>query len=673
IHALRTFGEFDNVSSNAHIVWASGDRTLMSNGELFVARQLGGGFFTNSVFKVTSDGDASNSHLLTDAVATSSGFVVGGSFVTTAPDLLGKTVKLTAANDADTPGAEIRDASSPAWDQPRVVATTPEGLIARTSSKVLLYRPGTTSDPVTVATAEGNDTQYGCGLNIGDVEWMAGQLFVAGCWAKLTVGTTETPRNAVSIDLANLSIIGRFNVGNAVQIAALDRVDTRIAVISRITGTTNQYTLRHYLQSGEAAPGYSRSIQGTVGDLAPVGTSTFALGGWNLSLDSNPLTSPLWQVDPYARAQDQPGTNPRDRQITWVTRPVNSMLGVTDPAFGYRLYIGMNAFPRSDNRGFEPTLVAANRSLENVSGLEVITSGAVRDLAGTGESLWLAGDFQTVTVDGAVFQASGVAGFTNYSNRELITRPLTPVAENPTLTENPAGEPDSGDGATEPAPGEEPQTPVEALPMPVEEPATPVEALPVPAASLPALPTSGTPAAGEFAFDNGESTTRAVVDRTGAITLEPAVDALRPMITTITPGSRTVRVAYTPVSGTNTYKVIAISGKTTKSCRTTTLACTVKKLDPWRKWTFQVEATGNFGTATSDNSPSMKPFVRVKKGSSPRLTSIVKPGAKGKATWKASGACKVAGSKLTTPKRAVRCTVRVKAGKTTRTVSIRVN
>jgi hypothetical protein len=349
------------------------------------------------------------------------------------------------------------------------------------------------------------------------------------------------------------------------------------------------------------------------------------------------------------------------------------MLGVTDPAFGYRLYIGMNAFPRSDNRGFEPTLVAANRSLENVSGLEVITSGAVRDLAGTGESLWLAGDFQTVTVDGAVFQASGVAGFTNYSNRELITRPLTPVAENPTLTENPAGEPDSGDGATEPAPGEEPQTPVEALPMPVEEPATPVEALPVPAASLPALPTSGTPAAGEFAFDNGESTTRAVVDRTGAITLEPAVDALRPMITTITPGSRTVRVAYTPVSGTNTYKVIAISGKTTKSCRTTTLACTVKKLDPWRKWTFQVEATGNFGTATSDNSPSMKPFVRVKKGSSPRLTSIVKPGAKGKATWKASGACKVAGSKLTTPKRAVRCTVRVKAGKTTRTVSIRVN
>ncbi|MGA0862834.1 MAG: hypothetical protein ACO3RB_02985 [Ilumatobacteraceae bacterium] len=659
IHALRTFGEFDNVSSSANMLWASGDRTLMSNGELFVARRLGGGFFTNSVFTVTSDGDASNSYLLNDAAATSTGFVVGGSFVTTAPDLLGKTVKLNEANDAETPGVEIRDASSPAWDQPRVVAATPLGLVARTSSKILLYRPGTTSDPVTVATAEGNDTQYGCGLNIGDVEWMAGKLFVAGCWATLTVGSTETPRNAVSIDLANLSLVGRFDVGNAVQIAALDRADTRVAVISRVTTNANQYTMKHFLQSGASAPGTARSIQGDVKDLVPVGTSTFVVGGWHLSLDSKLPTSPLWQVDPYVRTQDEPGTNPRDRQITWVTRPINSMLAVNDPAFGYRLYIGMNAFPRSDNRGFEPTLVAANGRLENISGLEVITSAAVRDIAGTGETLWLAGDFQTITVDGAVFQASGVSGFTNFSNRELITRPLTPVAENPTLIENPSGEPDSGDGTTEPAP--------------VEEPETPVAALPVPAASQPPLPTSGTPAAGEFAFDNGESTTRAVVDQGGTISLEPAVDPGRPMVTKVTPGSRTVRVAYTPVNGTNTYKVIAISGKTTKTCRTTTLACTVKKLDPWRKWTFQVEATGNFGVATSDYSPSMKPFVKVKKGSSPRLTSIVKPGAKGKATWRASGACKVSGSKLTTPKRAVRCTLRVKAGKTTRTVSIRVN
>jgi hypothetical protein len=61
----------------------------------------------------------------------------------------------------------------------------------------------------------------------------------------------------------------------------------------------------------------------------------------------------------------------------------------------------------------------------------------------------------------------------------------------------------------------------------------------------------------------------------------------------------------------------------------------------------------------------------LRKGASSSLTSLIRPAGKGKATWRASGGCRISGAKLVAPAKADKCTLTLSQAKYLKTPASR--
>jgi hypothetical protein len=105
---------------------------------------------------------------------------------------------------------------------------------------------------------------------------------------------------------------------------------------------------------------------------------------------------------------------------------------------------------------------------------------------------------------------------------------------------------------------------------------------------------------------------------------------------------------------------------------TTSRSYTFTGLKPWQSYSAKIYAHNAAGYSTSASSSSAYPKFIVKKKSKTTLTSIITPASSKKSKWSESGSCSIKKSKLVAPKKAATCTVRVKNGSTTRTVTVLV-
>lgn len=171
------------------------------------------------------------------------------------------------------------------------------------------------------------------------------------------------------------------------------------------------------------------------------------------------------------------------------------------------------------------------------------------------------------------------------------------------------------------------------------------------------------------------------------VVLPPAVIATtggdRPVITiTGTPADRAIDVRWAVptalAKAKATYTVTASPGG--QKCTTSTTSCVFKKLDPWTGYSFVIKTVTAASASVPDSTPSIpvNPVRIVKRGSRTEPTKLISPASTGKATWKATGGCKVTkdGKTFTATKDAALCTLSVttaKAGKvpkTTRAITV---
>jgi hypothetical protein len=92
-----------------------------------------------------------------------------------------------------------------------------------------------------------------------------------------------------------------------------------------------------------------------------------------------------------------------------------------------------------------------------------------------------------------------------------------------------------------------------------------------------------------------------------------------------------------------------------------------------------ISATATTTTTTTTTAPKAAVVTKtLRNGASSSLTSLIRPVGKGKATWRASGGCRISGAKLVAPKKAGKCTLSLSQAKylktpaSKRTISITV-
>jgi len=165
---------------------------------------------------------------------------------------------------------------------------------------------------------------------------------------------------------------------------------------------------------------------------------------------------------------------------------------------------------------------------------------------------------------------------------------------------------------------------------------------------------------GEFSANVGGVTVTGRVETGGkvVVTRPESVPAAKPFVTSLTPGSRSVRVGWSAVPGAISYVVVASGGKL-QSCRTDATECTVSGLVPGYPYQFVVSASADT-TVKSDASLPVKPVFAMKRNATVNANRVlpVPTDRKAKVTWKAKGTCKVNSSgAITTTKKRGRCTV----------------
>ncbi len=604
------------------MVWANADNTLTDVGWLYSTTSTLGPLALAASRAVATDTNGS----LSTAASSGDKVILGGYFSTMGNTAFDFTTRLPGDGKVGTDAEPLAGF----WND--VLTSTPHGVVVRSGTSLLLYANGPTQPPKVIATARPSTTGS-CFYVFNDAEWHDGRLYVAGCWDNVTVGSETVFNGALSIEqLGEVPQIGRlFPVGAGLQIAAAGALVMTVSV----TQIGNK-TISLFDRDPSGVVRWSTDATGEIYDLVgfPIdGTrhAHFLIGGWTMSIAG---------INRGALALLRPTVvgAPPVTSMDWMPLPARALS--YDAANNRVLIAGESTFG-----GVRRTLLALRTPLLDVAvGPVVVTNDVIHDVEVKDNAVHIGGAFQTMTVNGTTYRSSGIAGFSNWTGAAVVTRPETPIVDQPAAPRDS----NSGNGGGAPASNEGDDAPIGN-----------------PAEQLPPLPANGTPQEGLFkVVDDAGNATTVVVDKNGTVTLSPPTSSARPTISRLAPGSRTMKVSWGALFGTDSYTV--------KTCRTTKTSCTVKKLDPWRAWTFTVEAKDGRVVTSSDVSPALKPFVSVKKGKSPNLRDIVKPGAKGKASWRVNGACKVAGTKLTTPKRATRCTVTVKAGTSTRTVSVRV-
>ena len=81
----------------------------------------------------------------------------------------------------------------------------------------------------------------------------------------------------------------------------------------------------------------------------------------------------------------------------------------------------------------------------------------------------------------------------------------------------------------------------------------------------------------------------------------------------------------------------------------------------------QVGAISATATTTTTAPKAATVTKTVRKGASSSLTSLIRPSGKGKATWRATGGCRISGTKLVAPAKAGKCTLTLSQAKLLKT------
>ena len=625
--------------TTSYIIWAGADHTLFPNSALYSTS-------TNQVqyLRQRSPYD----RISTAKFISGRGLLIGGQFDTAIETVHNELVRIP--DEGRIYG--VRDAGDSIYTLDRMVST-PRGPVAMANGdSIWLLGRDASVQPTRIATYTRPNICFGQ----KDLYTVGNSVFVTGCWKNLTVNDTTTMDNIVEIDLS----------GETPRIArtyttALDQ-PAQIAVTENylFVATINDELVTYSRATGEEIG--RREHAGIVWDMLAVtrnGTEVLLVGGQVLKMaNSGFVQAPLLQLT----VTDQSVRNLLLSPTDLVGNTVASLAvdaGNTDPAgprYVYAAGQGLRVAGREQavvQLDFDTGAVDPRMTLAPV--------GFVLDIAVHGNRLWGVGSFETVKVNDRTYRTSSVVAY-NLDTHTIFERGTIPLV---TTTTTPPTTVASAVAPVDTAPDTSTTNPEDALTGPPVGPTPP-----------PLLPDSGDAAPGTYTVESDGVRTEVQVLPDGSIKILPngqGAVATGLMIIKLVPGSRTVKVSWSSVSGKPVYKVTTGRGKAKRTCTTSKNSCTVKNLDPWKAHAFIVEAVKGKKKYASPSSPRIKPFVAVKKGSSTKVSSIAPQGAKGKAKWTTGAPCSVKNGKLVAPKKSGKCQLTVTVGKSTRKVMVRVS
>ncbi|MFM9083114.1 MAG: hypothetical protein ACKOQ7_04335, partial [Actinomycetota bacterium] len=614
---------------SSSMVWADAIRTLFSNGAIYDSSARSYSFMRGT----------SNSNVITVARSMGQrGLVLGGLFKVASPTVVSSLMRLPDDGSIDS----IRSVDT---DNGVVsaIADTPMGTIAVLGrNRIAILGPDPSSPPTLVATLQGTGN---CVQGNFDLASTGSSLVVGGCWGTITVGNTSTANRVVEIDFSSGSpvLAQTYAVGEIFpeQIAVTRKHvfvssvtgQSALMALSRSTGRiVGRTPLFNYPYDMIAAPQGDR-------DILLLGGNNVGFGG-----DSG-QSGPIMQMTVDAQFDGR-------FNFTIPSARINSVMafatdsGIAEPTNPRYVYAGGIRSTRAAN---SPSIIKFDLSTGTVvPGPDLSVDNRIHDIAVRNDRLWVVGEFLTAVSNGTTHRASGVIGY-DLAREAVFLRGAVPTPTTSTSsTVAPAGVPDDD--------------------APTGEPVGPTPP--------PALPVSGEAGEGTYSVRSASGQlieVRVLAD--GTLIIRPEIATIpegTPFIVALVPGSRTVKVRWDAVPGNPVYKVSTGRGKGKRTCTTTRTSCTVKNLDPWKAHTFTVEAVRGRTRTISDFSPGVKPFVKVRKGSATKVSSIAPQGAKGRAKWTTRTPCSVKNGKLLVPKKAARCSLKVVVGKSTRTVNVRI-
>lgn len=616
------------------MLWMDDDSTLLSNGVMYEA----------TIDKYQPLRATSDMWNVSAAVSLGTrGLLLGGGFLTSLET--NRSAILQVPENGSPSG--VREVDPDALQSVQDMTTTPEGVVAAVNGNaVVLTGADPDAPPVRLASIVEDRS---CVIRSVKLAAVGDSLFVAGCWSSIQVGRTTTSNRLIEIDLAGDSPVLKqaFDVG-ATHPHAVAATDDYVFAASNFPVPE--------LMSLRRATGVMvgrRPMGRTPTDMVGVkmnGRPVVFLGGDTIggAEAGAPLGSlkTLDVTDLNASALDFSQSGEFGRRIASLAVD-SSDTREGGPRY---LYIGGAYLGPENDRTSVTRLDLETGALDPLFKLRL--EGLLTRIAVHEGKVWAVGGFDAATVAGRPYRVSGIVGYDAEAHTPIL-RAATPTATTvPPATVPPVVGPDS-DGSDDPSAGE-----------------------PIGPTPPPDLPDSGEPSVGTYSVDSGnglKSEVQVLAD--GSMTVLPGAGVLRngaPFIERLVPGSRTVKVSWFPAPGKPVYKVTTGKGKSKRTCTTTKTSCTVKNLDPWKPHSFVVEAVRGKKRTTSLRSPAIKPFVKVKKSSSTKVSSLAPQGAKGKARWTTTSPCTVKNAKLVAPKKAGRCTLTVVAGKSTRRVTVRI-
>ena len=534
------------------------------------------------------------------------------------------------------------------WSQAERVATTPQGMLYHLQDGLFWVGTGQKLPGTRVATIINPSWPM-----ITVFDSAASSILVGGNWGKLAVGGREYANKLIEFNTTSgTPVPTNFNydpVRYTTAPVAVARNGDRIYVAEHAPTPI----VRSFSANGALLGNIASFTNGeiTAMTVIPGATPRLMVGGVFLTRMINNQEVPRGL---YA--------------VNLANATVNSNILPDAPiATDMELIMGANGSPTLwvaqmyFANGMFYDVIALNPSTFAVDvARSVSVEGNVEAMATDGSRLWIGGDFKVGEFGGSRLRASSIAVIDTATGRALVRPAPIPPAE--PLNVQPVNPEVGVIPPVEPAPGA-------AMPNPI--PAQDV-------VTTPQLPTSGVAEQGVYMVNQpGIGPMEVVIGADGSMrfdlsALETAAPG-RPNVTKLTPQSRAVKVNFSRVPGALGYRVTTKVGKKTFSCRTSKTSCVIKDLEPWRAYSFTVAVNSGKPRVTGLASPKISPFVKVSKGKTVSLRSIVAPGAKGKAAYTTTGTCKVRGASLVTPKSSTRCLVTVKAGKSTRKVQVRVS
>jgi len=615
------------------LAWAGDGITMYSNG---VAYEHATGRF------ITVRSPGSGGEIRIARMLGNRGLLVGGVFDTSLETDRSDLISVPADGSL----ADIRDFGDPKT-QIAGLAPTPMGVVALAwkignELEAVLLGSDPSQTPRVIARIIGGAN---CISNDRDIASNGTSVFISGCWESVTVSGTTTTERLIEIDLSGgaPTLVRGYRIGDSApdQIAVTtnhvfvteDGNNRRLLALSRSSGVIVGQRDFGHLPEDMLGLRYRDS-------------DVLLLGGQNIVIprvESGEATLFSMTVN------DQSASTLDVRPVEGVSGYIRTMtLGAStadqpDPRYVFLAGAGLEFGPA---RGSVLQLDLEVGGVEPRMSIEA--DSLVENVAVHGDKLWAVGLFTSVVSNREVFRAPGMVAY-DLTNHRVLMRGAVPLSTTTTTT--------IAGGTTSTEEDDSITNPIGPTPPPP-------------------LPTTGTIGVGTYSVES-ESGVRSEVRvyEDGTISIAPIsgnIEAGRPLITRLVPGSRTVRVSWSTSPGKPVYKVTTGRGKSKRTCTTTKSSCTVKNLDPWRTHVFTVEAVRGTKRASSDMSPRIKPFVKVRKGSATKVSSIAPQGAKGKAVWTTTSPCSVKNGKLVAPKKSGTCTIKVVVGKSVRRVTVRV-